>query len=105
MNLRMKAKYYCARRVDFSKKQRLVVLEGCQLYEERLKLNRLLEQGTDSEYVEAMKVFKKHANQEKRKQAPVCLSMRLKHGDMVVMHGSETQLYYEVHLPSLIPGT
>ena len=100
MTIRMKAKYYSAKRINFSPYDpNAPVIEGCQLYEERLRLNALHNSGCPAEVLRAEEAdlyYQAFKNGGGRNNAPVVLSMKLHHGDMVVMHGSEIQKYFEV---------
>ena len=43
--------------------------------------------------------------QSSGKTGPIVLSLELRHGDMVVMHGEEIQRIYEVCIPLPLPTT
>ena len=98
MTIRMKEKYYSAKKIRFNPyNPDAPVIKGCQLYEERLALNALHKSGCSDQALRAAESKLQQEAQEKgRVTAPVILNMRLHHGDMVVMHGSEIQKYFEV---------
>lgn len=98
MTIRMKERYYSARRIKFDPYDpNAPAIEGCQLYDERLKLNARIKNGC-SEKVrrDEENKLRRKAQEHSRTNGPVILKMRLHHGDMVVMHGSEMQKYFEV---------
>lgn len=106
MIIRMKAKFYfCCRdqtaeTYDFLAK----VKRGTYQYEERLKLaemfKRAQKQGDRSAAVQAFEdvkaAFFAKLKKDGRKTAPAVLTMPVKHGDIVAMHGSDLQRRYEV---------
>lgn len=105
MIIRMKAKFYfCCRdqtaeTYDFLAK----VKRGTYQYEERLKLaemfKRAQKQGDRSAAVQAFEdvkaAFFAKLKKDGRKTAPAVLTMPVKHGDIVAMHGSDLQRRYE----------
>jgi hypothetical protein len=98
MTIRMKEKYYNAKKIRFNPyNPDAPVIKGCQLYEERLELNALHKSGCSDEVLRAQEeVLRTKAQKCGRISAPPILSMRLHHGDMVVMHGGDMQKYFEV---------
>ena len=126
MTIRMKAKFYFYPKGQTPETyDPLADIEpGTQLYKERLELARLYrgvqkqdeemdeeeeEEDNDTEertsprraYLRAKTALFAALANDKRKTAPVILSLDLKHGDMVVMHGHPLQARYEVRSPSL----
>lgn len=123
MTIRMKAKFYfCLSKIakDPHLYNPLATAEwGTHLYEERVKLTELYKKAQklagykdinkqDCEqagraYKTAKAAFLAQLDKEKNKKtAPTILSMELKHGDLVVMHGGSLQERYEVY-PFLPP--
>lgn len=130
MTIRMKAKFYFYPKGQTPETyDPLADIEpGTQLYKERLELTRLYrevqkqdeemdeeeEEENDTQertsprraYLRAKTALFAALANDKRKTAPVILSMDLKHGDMVVMHGHPLQARYEVRsLPPPSPST
>lgn len=129
MTIRMKAKFYFYPKGQTPETyDPLADIEpGTQLYKERLELARLYrevqeqdeemdeeeeeeeEEDNDTQerpsprraYLRAKTALFAALANDKRKTAPVILSLDLKHGDMVVMHGHPLQARYEVRSPSL----
>jgi hypothetical protein len=98
MTVRLKEKYYNAKKIRFNPyNPGAPVIEGCQFYGERLKLNALHKSGCSDEVLRAAEGKLQQAVKGKgRVTAPPILTMRLHHGDMVVMHGGDIQKYFEV---------
>lgn len=72
------------------------VFPHSQLYEERNALNRLYGTVNSAEFENAKKGFLEKLKRIRTVNAPVILKLRLRHGDMVVMHGADIQRYWEV---------
>ena len=74
------------------------VFPGSRLYQARHDINKLYHAGDLRGYETAKaELFK---NMKKGTvHAPAVLTMKLRMGDMVVMHGGEMQQYFEVCLP------
>lgn len=98
MTIRMKEKYYSAKRIRFNPyNPNIPVIKGCQLYEERLELNALHKSGCRDKVLRVQEAkLQKKAQKIGRNCAPVILNLKLHHGDMAVMHGGEMQKYFEV---------
>lgn len=98
MTIRMKERYYSGKKIKFDPyDHNAPVIEGCQFYEKRLELNTLHKNGGSSRVLRAREAkLRRMVQEDGRTSAPVILNMRLHHGDMVVMHGSEMQKYFEV---------
>lgn len=98
MHVRMKEKYYNAKKIRFNPyNPDAPVIKGCQFYEERLALNALHKSGCSDKVLRAAESKLQLETQKKgRVTAPPILSMKLHHGDMVVMHGGDIQKYFEV---------
>lgn len=71
------------------------VLPGCRKEDERQSLKEQFEAGqiTKEEYKDQRKTL---LSREKKGDPPKLLTLELKHGDLIVMHGAELQKYYEV---------
>ena len=68
---------------------------GCRKPEERRKLNELAKTASTAELDAAAQVALAFAKGES-KTPPVVLELELRHGDYMVMHGADMQVYYEV---------
>ena len=94
MYLRMKDRYFTGLTRGNNYHPDEPVLPGSALEEERKALNAKHGTVSDAEFeklrVATYKGFKKVSH------CPPLLTMKLQHGDMVVMHGAEMQKYYEV---------
>ena len=118
MTIRMKAKYYfCLTNVTRATYDPRTdnVEHGTQLWRERLALKELqsaIAAAKDDDdnwsavlrakYEAAMEAFfTMLAADKNKKHAPVVLTMDLRHGDMVCMHGHLLQARYEVCVPLL----
>ena len=78
------------------------VLEGSKLWEARRALNEQF--GSLSSELFDKKKAKLYAQWGELKggrKSPMLLSLKLKHGDFMVMHGADIQKYYEVS-PSMM---
>lgn len=71
------------------------VLPGCLLEEERKALNAEYGKIPQADF-DARRQAMYDDNASRLKNCPPLITMNLKHGDMVVMHGAEMQKYYEV---------
>lgn len=107
MNFRIKARYYLANKslnTPETYNPELPVIPGSQAWKQRIKANDYYKAGRGKEYEAAKKelfTFLNKDSEKRKKNAPVCLSLELRHGDMVVMHGAKIQEIYEVCHPSL----
>ena len=83
------------------------VIAGCQLEKEIFKLNELCQSGTSTqkEIVQAKAAAQKEAQRKPERHAPPCLTMIVKHDDIVVMHGIELQQIFEVCFNNVFLGT
>ncbi|KZF22959.1 hypothetical protein L228DRAFT_283021 [Xylona heveae TC161] len=94
MRIRMKGVYYhLPPRPKYNPSA--PVLRGAKAYEERVALN--LEHGTIEEEEWNKKVDEMYECHQKSRATnpPNLLTMTLRHGDIVVMHGAELQKYFE----------
>ena len=100
MTIRMKEKYFSIKRFNLNVQDpNIDVVPGCQMYEERAQLKRAYANQDNEEIEAAMTTLKKGiATEDRTRLARPCLTMTLRHGDMVVMHGAGTQKYFEVSL-------
>jgi hypothetical protein len=96
MMIRMKAKYYFGITKSGVYNPLAPVLPGCKGYAERVELNSLNGKISKEAFEEAKKTLCKNLRQVG--SPPPLLTMYIKHGDMIVMHGAEMQKYYEVYL-------
>jgi hypothetical protein len=96
MSIRMKATYFYGK----TKAGKLLaddpVLPGCFEYEKRKELKELRGTISDVEYQKRRETLFSNIKFKKGANTVEVLNMRLKHGDMVVMHGADIQKYYEV---------
>lgn len=116
MTIRMKAKYYfCLKNVTRATYDPRTdnVEKGTQLWRERLALKELQRAAAaagddDDDWSAVLKVkyeaameafFTALAADKNKKSAPVVLTMDLRHGDMMCMHGHSLQARYEVCAP------
>ena len=116
MTIRMKAKYYfCLTKVTRATYDPRTdnVQRGTQLWRERLALKELQRAAAaarhdDDDWSAVLKVkydaamtafFTALAAEKNKKHAPVVLTMDLRHGDMICMHGHLLQARYEVCAP------
>lgn len=103
MTFRMKAKYYLAK--DLTPKNydpELPVQKGSQAWKLREATNEHFKAGRVAEYQAAKKdlfAFLNKNGEKKKQNGPTCLTLELRHGDMVVMHGAEIQKFWEVRHP------
>ena len=78
----------------------LPVLSGCNDPTERLRLNQLASSMSPADLnKEAKRVL--IDNKKREAHPPVVLTMLLRHGDIMVMHGSDMQKYYEHQADSI----
>ena len=101
MSFRMKAKYYLLPKTLSIETYdpTLPVLKGSQAWRLRETVNEHFRAGRGVEYEEAKKELftaLKTDKEVKKRHATSCLSLELRHGDMVVMHGGEIQRVWEV---------
>lgn len=112
MSIRMKGKfYYCLKNLTPTNYDPMAEVErGTHLYKERLKLTKLFmkarqqEEDGEEQHEESYQayqvakaaLFDQLKKDKNKKSAPTILTMELKHGDIVVMHGHDLQARYEV---------
>lgn len=92
MTVRMKENFYSVRKHDVTKP----VLRGCQLFDERNRLKADHDRLSATEFAKSKLQFGRDAQKHTKRMCAPILTMRLRHGDMVVMHGHAIQKYYEV---------
>ena len=105
MTIRLKKRYYQLPK-GFSLETydpKAEVFPGSRLYKERLEINKLHEAGDDRGYKMAKAELFKNLKKGNVNASPI-LTMKLRMGDMVVMHGGEMQKYFEVFQPFLYLG-
>lgn len=102
MNFKMKSKHWIAKGLTAGNYDpKLWVVPGCQASKERIAVNELFKAGRMEEYEAAKKELFKLLNKDsekRRKNGPIVLTLELRHGDMVVMHGEQIQEIYEVSI-------
>ena len=102
MTFRMKAKYHLPK--DLTPKKynpELPVHKGSHAWQLREAATAHYKAGRAAEYEKAKKelfTFLGRDREKKKKHAPTVLTLELRHGDMVVMHGAEIQKVWEVCL-------
>ena len=104
MNFRIKEKHWQASGLtcqNYDPEQE--VLPGSQAWKMRVAVNDLYKAGETERYERAKEELVEFLNKQKKKNGPVVLSLELRHGDMVVMHGEEIQRIYEVCIPLPLP--
>ena len=97
MTFRMKAKYYLPKNLTPDNYD--PVQKGSQAWQLREAVNAHFKNGELAEYEAKKKelfVFLNRDAEKKKKHAPTALTLELRHGDMVVMHGAEIQRVWEV---------
>lgn len=101
MYIRMKAKYYFGVSNSNVPTPDDPVLPRCVREEQRRSLKEEFEADliTKDVYNKRRKAMLQRSD---TKQPPKLMTLELKHGDLVVMHGAELQKYYEVrHIQSI----
>ena len=100
MNFRLKSKHWMFKeRVANNYNPHQQVLPGSQAWNARMNVNELYRAGQMPEYEEAKAQLFKSLNSKgetSKKNGFAVLSLELRHGDMVVMHGEDIQKHYEV---------
>lgn len=96
MDFRMKTKHWTAKYLSANTYDpELWVRPGSQGWKLRVKANELFKAGRTAEYETTKAELFKSAEMRK-KTPPTILSLDLKHGDIVVMHGEEVQSIHDV---------
>ena len=72
------------------------VRPGSQAWEMRAAVNELYRAGHIDKYKQAKEELGKALVKDKHQNAPTTLSLELRHGDLVVMHGAELHKIHEV---------
>ena len=72
------------------------VRPGSQAWEMRAAVNELYRAGRMDKYEQAKEELGKALAKDKHQNAPTALSLELRHGDLVVMHGAELHEIHEV---------
>ena len=100
MTFRMKSKYFLPKDLTPDKYDpELPVQKGSQAWQLRNTVNGHFRAGRGVEYEAAKQELFQFLNKDserKKKHAPTCLTLELRHGDMVVMSGAEIQKFWEV---------
>ena len=102
MNFRMKSKHWIAKGLTAENyNPELLVPPGSQAWEMRIAANDFHKAGLVEEFEAARaKLFRFLAkdSEKRRRNGPIALTLELRHGDMVVMHGEQIQEIYEVSI-------
>lgn len=103
MNFKIKSKYWIAKGLTAATYDpELWVVPGSHGWKLRIAANELYKAGQMKEYnaakAELFKFLSKDS-EKRRKNGPIVLTLELRHGDMVVMHGEQIQEIYEVSSP------
>ena len=100
MNFRIKSKHWAFdERVASNYDPELPVLPGSQAWTKRIAVNDFYRAGQLQEYAEAKEdlfASLKKKGESNKKNGSTVLSLELRHGDMVVMHGERMQEVVEV---------
>ncbi len=100
MDFKIKSKYWIAKGLTPSTYDpNRWIVPGSQAWKLRLATNAHYQAGRMTEYEAAKKELFKFLNKDsekKRKNGPIVLTLEIKHGDIVVMHGERIQEIYEV---------
>lgn len=105
MKMRMKAKFFDG----FSSKKEfdptLKILPGSHLEHERRELQEKANT-TNMQQHQLNAAFKEILDSGPKKRHEMALSLKMSHGDIIIMDGAEVQKYYEarVHLPHCYPA-
>ncbi|KAI9802588.1 MAG: hypothetical protein M1833_001662 [Piccolia ochrophora] len=97
MHLRLKQKHFLGMTKANVLETKNEPVPGCLLYEERKALFDARKNLSEEQLNLRVENLKARLKMEfkSRRNAPIALSMQLKHGDIVIMHGAEMQKYYE----------
>ena len=95
MQFRMKERYYKGLTKGNKYDPTEPVLNGCALESDRISLNALHGSISNEEFDSRRALMYKNKSLKGHK---AFLTLKLAHGDMVVMHGGEIQKYYEVNV-------
>ena len=103
MGFRIKSKHWQFKDKIFDKKflsdkydPTAFVRPGSQFWEMRTAVNELYRAGRMDMYKPAKEELGKELAKDRRQNAPTILSLELRHGDLVVMHGAELHEIHEV---------
>ena len=104
MGFRIKSKHWQFKDKVFDKKflsdkydPMAFVRPGSQAWEMRTAINELYRAGRMEKYEQAKEELGKELAKDRRQNAPTTLSLELRHGDLVVMHGAELHEIHEVY--------
>ena len=100
MDFKIKSKHWMAKDLTADTyNPELWVLPGSQAWKMRIAANAHYKAGRIAEFetakVELFKFLNKDS-EKRRKNGPMVLTLELRHGDIVVMHGERIQEIYEV---------
>ena len=103
MGFRIKSKHWQFKDKVFNKKflsdkydPTAFVRPGSQAWEMRTAIKELYRAGCMEKYEQAKEELGKALAKDKHTNAPTTLSLELRHGDLVVMHGAELHEIHEV---------
>ncbi len=97
MTFRMKKVHYTGCNRGGLYRESVRPVPGCRLYKQRLEYYEAGDSMTSKQRAAQNRKFEKEKNQN----APAAITLTLKHGDILIMHGAPIQTYYEV---SMIPN-
>ena len=96
MSMRMKSRYYTGLTKTGIYDPMEPVLPGSFMENERKALNAKWGKGVPAKFEESRRALYGGNKRRMPRNGPVLLTMHLGHGDIVIMHGSHMQKYYEV---------
>jgi len=96
MTIRMKSSHYHGVSRTGAYVDKYPPTKGCINYEQRLLKHEEMERSDPKIRSSLCKEIVKDLGLSRKRASPIWLSMRLNHGDIVLMHGTKIQIYYEV---------
>jgi len=106
MDFRVKARHFFAHSKGLTSDKydpSVAVSQGEHEWMQRTAVNQLWANGETEKFEEAKAKLLRDLKKRKL-TAPTILSIKLKHGDIVTMHGNELQRIYEVSCTNLKPN-
>ncbi|KAI9779951.1 MAG: hypothetical protein M1839_007107 [Geoglossum umbratile] len=99
MTIRMKSSHYHGVSRTGAYVDKYPPTKGCLNYEQRLLKHEEMQRSDPKIRGSLCKEIVKDLGLSRKRTCPVWLSMRLNHGDIILMHGVKIQTYYEVRDP------